>query len=518
VETPAADRGLVVALDGPASSGKSSVGAAAAAELGYRFCDTGLLYRAITWLALRREIDPDAPGAANALVALVPEVNLLDVGDGRLAHVAIDGVDETVEVHVPAVDVAVSAVSRVPELRAALLERQRAIAADGRIIMAGRDIGTVVLPDADLKLFLDASVEERARRRRLERGVAAQSGEAIEILTELRRRDRMDSTRPVAPLRAAPDAIVIRTDRNTLATTVGLVIEEIRKQEAEIMARRAAEAAAARAELAERAGKAAATPAAPRARRPPAKPTRIVSDINWFRWFAGGILRLLARLIVRLRFEGDLGAVPKGAFIVAGNHASSADPVFIGAFLNARLGRAVNWLGKRELVETPVVGPFMRMVPIHPVSREGADLDAFHTAVRILESGNILAIFPEGTRSRDGTLQPVREGAGVLAIRSGAPVMPVAVIDSDLAWPKGQLLPRFGRHVTVRWGKPFKVADEIPGLASMPRRQANATATELIMTRIAELLPPRQRGVFAAAVAAAGAEPRPEARPTPEQA
>ena len=501
------DRGLVVALDGPASSGKSSVGAAAAVDLGYRFCDTGLLYRAITWLALRREIDPDAPGAAEALVALVPEVKLLDVGDGRLAHVAIDGVDETVEVHVPEVDVAVSAVSRVPELRAALLERQRAIAADGRIIMAGRDIGTVVLPDADLKLFLDASIEERARRRRLERGVAAQSGEAIEILTELRRRDRMDSTRPVAPLRTAPDAIVIRSDGNTLATTVGLVIDEIRKREAEVAVERAAaEREAAEREAARPAPPSSSppTPSAPKARRPPARPTRIVGDINWFRALSGGILRLLARLILRVRFEGDLATVPNGAMIVAGNHASSADPVFIGAFLNARLGRAVNWLGKRELVETPVVGPFMRMVPIHPVSREGADLDAFHTAVRILESGNILAIFPEGTRSRDGTLQPVREGAGVLAIHSGAPVMPVAVIDSDLAWPKGRLLPRFGRHVTVRWGKPFTVAEAIPGLASMPRRQANAAATRLIMTRIAELLPPRQRGVYADAVEAAG--------------
>src|SRR5512146_3036172 len=97
VESAAAARGIVVALDGPASSGKSSVGATAAAQLGYRFCDTGLLYRAVTWLALKREIDPDAEGAAAALVGLVQEGQLVDVGDGRLAHVAIDGIDETVE-------------------------------------------------------------------------------------------------------------------------------------------------------------------------------------------------------------------------------------------------------------------------------------------------------------------------------------------------------------------------------------------------------------------------------------
>src|SRR4051812_20547647 len=148
---------IVVALDGPGSSGKSSVGAAAAKELGYRFCDTGLLYRAVTWLALHRGISAKAH---DALTPLVREIELLDVGDGRLAHVAIEGVDRTDEVREPEVDVAVSAYAAVAELRLALLERQRALALSGRIIMAGRDVGTIVLPDADLKLFLDASVEE----------------------------------------------------------------------------------------------------------------------------------------------------------------------------------------------------------------------------------------------------------------------------------------------------------------------------------------------------------------------
>ncbi|MBI3751060.1 MAG: (d)CMP kinase [Chloroflexi bacterium] len=503
MEAAADGRRLVVALDGPASSGKSSVGAAAAAQLGYRFCDTGLLYRAVTWLALRRGIEPDQPDGAERLVALVSEVQLLDVGDGRLAHVSVGGEDVTTEVHGPEVDVAVSAVSRVPELRAALLQRQRAIVDGGRIIMAGRDIGTVVLPDADLKLFLDASVEERARRRSDERGEAPDSAAAAETLAELRRRDSMDSSRPVAPLRAAPDAVVIKTDGNAFEMTVGLVVDAIRARErASAGVTPAASAPAASAPAA----KEARPTAAARVRRPPAKPTKIVGKVTWFPWLAGGVLRFLARTILRLRVEGDPDAVPReGAVIVAGNHASSADPVLVGAFLNARLGRCVNWLGKRELVETPILGPFMRMVPIHPVDREAADLDAFRTALRILESGNILGIFPEGTRSIDGALKPVREGAGVLALHSGATVMPVALVDSDLAWPKGRLLPRFGRTVTVRWGTPFRVQDEVPGIASMSRKDANAAATRLIMTRIAALLPPRQRGVYAADVEAAAA-------------
>ena len=225
--------GLVVALDGPGSSGKSSVGAAAALELGYRFCDTGLLYRAATWLALERRVRPEGAGAdPQALVALVPEIALVADANGRLAHVSVDGADVTDEVHTPRVDDAVSAVSRVPELRAALLDRQRSLAAEpGGIIMAGRDIGTVVLPDADLKIFLDASVEERARRRTEERDIAPDSQGARAILAQLRRRDDLDSSRAVAPLRPAEDAIHIVTDGNRFEDTVAAVVGSIRDAE-----------------------------------------------------------------------------------------------------------------------------------------------------------------------------------------------------------------------------------------------------------------------------------------------
>ena len=219
-------RPLVVALDGPASSGKSSVGSAAAREVGFRFCDTGLLYRAITWLVLQRGIDPADPGA---LVALVGEVELAADPSGRLARVLVDGEDVTVQVHTPEVDRRVSEVSRVAELRAALLERQRAIASGGRIVVAGRDIGTVVLPRAGLKVFLDASVDERARRRAEERLLYPDGPEARAVLAELRRRDDLDRNRPVAPLRPAPEAVHIVTDGNTFEQTVAEVVAAIRR-------------------------------------------------------------------------------------------------------------------------------------------------------------------------------------------------------------------------------------------------------------------------------------------------
>jgi cytidylate kinase len=222
-------RALVVALDGPGSSGKSSVGAAAARLLGYRFCDTGLLYRAVTWLALQRGVEP---ADTNALVGLVGEVELAQDEEGRLARVMVGGVDVTVDVRAGSIDEHVSEVARVPEVRAALLSRQRALARAGGIVMAGRDIGTVVLPDADVKLYLDASVEERARRRAAERGTEPDGVDAARILAELRRRDRMDSSRPVAPLRASDDAVHVRSDGLSFDETVAAVVAAVREAEA----------------------------------------------------------------------------------------------------------------------------------------------------------------------------------------------------------------------------------------------------------------------------------------------
>jgi CMP/dCMP kinase len=216
-------RARVVAIDGPSSSGKSTVGAEAAMRLRYRFCDTGLLYRAVTWLALERGV---APADVAGLVPLADEVTLVADSDGRLRHVRAGGRDVTAEVAGAAVDRAVSDYSKVPELRTALVTRQRTLADQGGIIMVGRDIGTVILPDADVKIYLNASAEERARRRAVQRGTTDEQ-EADRILQELRRRDSIDSTRETAPLRAAPDATVIDTDALSFEETVEAVIRAV---------------------------------------------------------------------------------------------------------------------------------------------------------------------------------------------------------------------------------------------------------------------------------------------------
>ena len=222
--TPAASsRRIVVALDGPASSGKSSVGAAAAARLGLRFLDTGLIYRAMTAMALRENAAMDD---AKALVPLAARVSLGDDGTGRLTRVLLDGEDATDSIRSDAVDGAVSAVARVPEVRAALLARQRALAADGGIVVVGRDIGTVVLPEAGVKVFLDASVEARADRRIAERSLDPDGDEAEVVREQLRARDEQDRNRSVAPLRPAVDAIHVSND-GTFEEAVDSVVAAI---------------------------------------------------------------------------------------------------------------------------------------------------------------------------------------------------------------------------------------------------------------------------------------------------
>lgn len=218
--------GMRVALDGPGSSGKSSVGAAAAAQLGFRFLDTGIVYRAITLAAVMRGIDPTD---SDTLVAVVPELELVADDGGNLCRVLLAGRDVTDRLHVAEVDRHVSAVAAQPAVRAALLERQREVAAPGDVILAGRDIGTVVLPDAELKLFLEVSAEERARRRAEQRGVAPHSEAGQRILADLVRRDHLDSTRKTAPLQAAEDAVIVRSDRRGFDETAAEVVRIIRR-------------------------------------------------------------------------------------------------------------------------------------------------------------------------------------------------------------------------------------------------------------------------------------------------
>ena len=204
----------IIALDGPAASGKSTLGLSIAKTLGYLFFDTGIMYRAVTYLALKRHMDMSDEAQITSLAEETPiEIAPASKSDGRACDVSVAGEDITWKTRLPEVDANVSVVSAYRGVRAALSQQQRRIGLRGKVVMVGRDIGTVVLPEADLKIYLDATAEERAKRRYDE--IIARGGTADydEILAKVIRRDRIDSTRDVAPLKAAEDAVVLDSDK-----------------------------------------------------------------------------------------------------------------------------------------------------------------------------------------------------------------------------------------------------------------------------------------------------------------
>ncbi len=203
----------IVAIDGPAGSGKSTLGKRLAECLGYLFFDTGVMYRAVTWAALHYEIEIDNEvGVSKLAEELQIDIRPPSVQDGRSYDVWVNGMDITWGIRSREVEANVSPVSAYPLVRKALTEQQRKIGLRGRVVMVGRDIGTVVLPEADIKIYLDASAEERARRRYNELVARGQPAVFEDILAGIRARDQIDSTREVAPLRAAPDAVILESN------------------------------------------------------------------------------------------------------------------------------------------------------------------------------------------------------------------------------------------------------------------------------------------------------------------
>ena len=223
-----------IAIDGPAASGKSTIAAALAAKLGYLYFDTGVMYRAATWAALEQGLAISDEAAVTHLTeTLQIDVKPPSQDDGRQYDVLCDGRDVTWAIRSPKVDANVSPVAVYPGVRSALTAQQRRIGLRGKVVMVGRDIGTVVLPEALLKIYLDASAEERAQRRYREvqaRGNQAQTYE--EILDNVKRRDAIDSGRATAPLKAAPDAIIL--------DSTGLSIAEVVAQVEDLIAQRSA--------------------------------------------------------------------------------------------------------------------------------------------------------------------------------------------------------------------------------------------------------------------------------------
>lgn len=216
----------IITLDGPAASGKSTIGRKLADTLGYLFFDTGVMYRAVTWVALHHDMDV----RDEELITQMAQSTHIDIrpaskSDGRSCDVLIGDKDVTWDMRSSEVESNVSLISSYAGVRKALSDKQREIGLRGKVVMVGRDIGTVVLPEADLKIYLDASAEERAKRRYDEVIARGEKADYDEILKKMIERDHIDSTRAVAPLRPADDAVIINTDEPNADEVFAKVLE-----------------------------------------------------------------------------------------------------------------------------------------------------------------------------------------------------------------------------------------------------------------------------------------------------
>ena len=219
---------ISIAIDGPSGAGKSTLARKAAATLGYLYVDTGAIYRTVALSAVRRGIDPAAAAR------LVPTLNELDIqlmyGEDGLQHMYLNGEDVSQAIRVHEISQHASTVSAIPEVRAFLLDLQRDLARKNNVIMDGRDIGTVVLPDADVKIFLTASPESRAQRRHLELQQRGQDADFDTVLRDIIKRDEQDTNRPIAPLRQAEDAVLVDTTHLDLEQSLQAILAVIREK------------------------------------------------------------------------------------------------------------------------------------------------------------------------------------------------------------------------------------------------------------------------------------------------
>ena len=247
----------------------------------------------------------------------------------------------------------------------------------------------------------------------------------------------------------------------------------------------------------------------------PAEEPVLGDDRTWFIRLTDAFGRLVWPLFGRVELRGleHLQGLTGPVLLVA-NHVSNADPPLIGSYVTPAVGRRIYWLGKQEALDWPILGKLIAWNAVIGIRRGAGDVDAFRTAKRVLDQGHVLIVFPEGTRSPSGALQGAKEGTTILALRSGARIVPIGVTGTRAVWPRGQKVPHPGRRrIVLSVGEPFTVS--VAG-SGADRRQAQVDATTEIMRRIAALLPPGQRGAYPLPAASDGRGPDPSASRPPD--
>jgi cytidylate kinase len=433
----------VIAIDGPVGAGKSTVAQAVSSRLGLAHLESGAMYRAVALAALRKGLDLDDGGALGSLArGMSLEVN---------ETVLLDGEDVTDALRKEEVSEASSVVARHADVRAELVRRQQAwIERHRGGVVEGRDIGTVVAPDATLKVFLTASLDERARRR-AEELAAGRSGEArqgpdpAQVAAALAVRDQADASRPVSPLAPADDAVVLDTTGRSIEDVVDEVVSLLAERRSGQHPGRAQEMAAGHlgdARPAEAVGDEAA-PSSDRgaAGRPPRTlpgPMPPTPAVRAFYAVARLIMLGLFRAIWDVQIEGAEHVPSQGQYILAPVHRNNIDTVLAGLIKPRR----PHYLAKASLWTYRPAGWLFSVLGGFPIQREARDLEALRRCVRVLQSGEPLVVFPEGTRRSGPTIGTLEEGAAYLSLRTGSPIVPVGIGGSELALPKGSAMPR----------------------------------------------------------------------------
>ncbi len=364
-----------IAIDGPGGAGKSSVAKAVAKELGIIYVDTGALYRTIGLHMLNLGIDvKDTP----SVIAELPNFTLeMKFSDGKQI-ILLNGEDVGDRIRTPEVSMAASAVSAIKEVREYLLNTQRNIARENSVIMDGRDIGTVILPYAEIKIFLTATPEIRAKRRYDELIGKGQNVTYEQVYNEMVERDRNDSTRAIAPCVQAEDALLLDNSKLTAEETVQAVIKIVKKK----------------------------------------SKGNLYTKLK--RWLAP-----LICFFQRIKPVGLEKLNTERGYILCSNHIAAKDVILIAAVYPGQ----IRFIGKKELFSVPILGRLIKKLGAIKLDRTGNDIAAIKTSVNLAKAGQNVAIFPQGHRypGVNPASTPTKNGAGLIAYHSGADVLPVCI-------------------------------------------------------------------------------------------
>ena len=368
---------LRIAIDGPGGAGKSSLAKAVAKRLEIIYVDTGALYRTVGYYMLNHGIDPtDAPSVAGELGKFTLELTYVD---GEQV-ILLDGVNVKDAIRTPEMSMAASHVSAIKEVREFLLNTQRDIAKKNSVIMDGRDIGTVILPDAEVKIFLTASPEARAKRRYNELIAKGKEVSYEQVYNEMVERDKNDSTRDIAPCVPAEDAIMLDNSDLNAEQTVEAVIKIVKG----------------------------------------AKKKR-----NRFYFGLRRVVGPFIRFFSRVKVHGKENIPKEGGYLLCANHIAVRDVLLIYSTCH----REIKFIAKKELFSVPIVGSAIKALGAVKLDRGGTDVAAMRKSVDLLNEGEMVAIFPQGHRypAVDPRTTPIKSGAGMIAYRSGCDVIPVFI-------------------------------------------------------------------------------------------